>query len=56
MMLMLFVLHSQKLFQEEAPRRGNGLKVVRRVAESNMVGLLLRSGLGVVRIPKILVL
>ena len=33
-------------------KRGNGLKVVRRVAESNMIGLLFRSGLGVVRIPK----
>lgn len=33
-------------------KRGNGLKVVRRVVESNKIGLLLRSGLGVVRIPK----
>ncbi len=33
-------------------KRGNGLKVVRRVVESNMVGLLLRSGLGAVSIPK----
>ncbi|MFH1354220.1 MAG: MerR family DNA-binding transcriptional regulator [bacterium] len=32
--------------------RGNGLKVVRRVTELNMIGLSLRSGLGVVRIPK----
>jgi len=33
-------------------KRGNGLKVARRVAESSMVGLSLRSGLGIVRIPK----
>lgn len=33
-------------------KRGNGLKVIRRIAESNMIGLLFRSGLGVVRIPK----
>ena len=33
-------------------KRGNGLKVVRRVVESNAVGLVLRSGLGLVHIPK----
>lgn len=33
-------------------KRGNGLKVVRGVAESNAMGLLFRSGLGVVHIPK----
>jgi hypothetical protein len=32
-------------------RRGNGLKVVRRVAESGQIGLEYRSGLGTVRIP-----
>ncbi len=32
-------------------KRGNGLKVVRRVAESKEVGLLFRSGVGVVNIP-----
>lgn len=33
-------------------KRGNGLKVVRRVAESNTIGLVFRSGLGRVDIPK----
>lgn len=33
-------------------KRGNGLKVVRRIAEKETIGLLFRSGLGVVRIPK----
>lgn len=32
-------------------RRGNGLKVVRNVAESNEIGLLFRSGIGLVTIP-----
>ncbi len=32
-------------------KRGNGLKVVRRVAESGPIGLEYRSGLGVVKIP-----
>jgi len=32
-------------------KRGNGLKVVRRVAESNEIGLLFRSGIGLVTIP-----
>lgn len=32
-------------------KRGNGLKVVRRVAESQGIGLLFRSGLGAVYIP-----
>ncbi|OGY32344.1 MAG: hypothetical protein A3C02_04355 [Candidatus Andersenbacteria bacterium RIFCSPHIGHO2_02_FULL_45_11] len=33
-------------------KRGNGLKVIRRVAEASSIGLLFRSGLGVVHIPK----
>lgn len=33
-------------------KRGNGLKVVRAVAEQHPIGLTLRSGLGMVRIPK----
>lgn len=32
-------------------KRGNGLKVVRRVAESEEIGLLFRSGIGLVNIP-----
>lgn len=32
-------------------KRGNGLKVVRGVAESNEIGLLFRSGIGMVSIP-----
>lgn len=32
-------------------KRGNGLKVVRRVAESKQIGLLFRSGIGTVTIP-----
>lgn len=32
-------------------KRGNGLKVVRGVAESNEIGLLFRSGVGMVNIP-----
>ncbi len=33
-------------------KRGNGLKVVRRVTESNSIGLEFQSGLGLVHIPK----
>ena len=33
-------------------KRGNGLKVVRDVMESKKIGLLFRSGLGIVNIPK----
>jgi hypothetical protein len=33
-------------------KRGNGLKVVRSVAESKLIGLLFRSGLGTMSIPK----
>lgn len=33
-------------------KRGNGLKVVRRVAETQNIGLILRSGLGMVTIPR----
>lgn len=33
-------------------KRGNGLKVVRKVTESNMISLVLRSGLGMVHVPK----
>jgi excisionase family DNA binding protein len=32
-------------------KRGNGLKVVRKVAESNKISLLFRSGIGLVNIP-----
>lgn len=32
-------------------KRGNGLKVVRSVVESNMISLLFRSGIGLVNIP-----
>lgn len=32
-------------------KRGNGLKVVRSIAESNMISLLFRSGIGLVSIP-----
>jgi hypothetical protein len=33
-------------------KRGNGLKVVRSVAESKLIGLVFRSGLGIMSIPK----
>lgn len=33
-------------------KRGNGLKVVRSVAETKLIGLFFRSGIGVVTIPK----
>ena len=33
-------------------KRGNGLKVVRRVAEEHLIGLVFRSGIGVVTIPQ----
>jgi hypothetical protein len=33
-------------------KRGNGLKVVRRIAEAEKMSLQLRSGLGVAKIPK----
>ena len=32
-------------------KRGNGLKVIRQIAETKSIGLIFRSGLGVVRIP-----
>jgi hypothetical protein len=32
-------------------KRGNGLKVVRKIAESNQIDLLFRSGIGIVTIP-----
>ena len=32
-------------------KRGNGLKVVRSVAESKEIGLMFRSGIGLVSIP-----
>ncbi|MFH1235900.1 MAG: MerR family DNA-binding transcriptional regulator [Parcubacteria group bacterium] len=33
-------------------KRGNGLKVIREIAETKSIGLIFRSGLGEVRIPK----
>jgi len=36
----------------EPEKRGNGLKVVRRIVESNPIGLLFRSGLAIAESPK----
>jgi excisionase family DNA binding protein len=48
----LHVAFTEVVSGRDPEKRGNGLKVIRRVAESSMIGLLLRSGLGAVRIPK----
>lgn len=48
----LYVGFTEIVSGRSPEKRGNGLKVIRRVAESNPIGLELRSGLGVVRIPQ----
>lgn len=48
----LKVAFTEVVSGRDPEKRGNGLKVVRRVAESSVIGLVLRSGMGLVRIPK----
>lgn len=48
----LTVAFTEVVSGRDPEKRGNGLKVIRRVAESNPIGLLFRSGLGTVHIPK----
>jgi hypothetical protein len=48
----LNVAFTETISGRDPEKRGNGLKVIRGVTESKEIGLLLRSGLGVVRIPK----
>lgn len=48
----LQVAFTERISGRDPEKRGNGLKVIREIAESQSIGLVLRSGLGVVRIPK----
>lgn len=48
----LRVAFTERVSGRDPEKRGNGLKVIREIAESKPIGLVLRSGLGVVRIPK----
>ena len=48
----LRVAFTEIISGRDPEKRGNGLKVVRRVAESGVLGLFFRSGVGVVQIPK----
>lgn len=48
----LHVAFTEIVSGRDPEKRGNGLKVVRRIAESAFIGLQFRSGLGVVQIPK----
>ncbi|MBI4548143.1 MAG: MerR family DNA-binding transcriptional regulator [Ignavibacteriae bacterium] len=47
----LRVAFTEVISGRDPEKRGNGLKVVRGVAESNPIDLLFRSGLGIVQIP-----
>lgn len=48
----LRVAFTEIISGRDPEKRGNGLKVVRSVAESKAIGLLFRSGVGIMRIPK----
>lgn len=48
----LTVAFTEVISGRDPEKRGNGLKVIRRIAESQPIGLTFRSGLGLVRIPK----
>lgn len=48
----LHVAFTEIISGRNPEKRGNGLKVIRRVAESHEIGLELRSGMGIVHIPK----
>ena len=47
----LYVAFTEIVSGRSPEKRGNGLKVVRRVAENGPIGLEYRSGLGIVKIP-----
>ncbi|MBI2551480.1 MerR family DNA-binding transcriptional regulator [Candidatus Uhrbacteria bacterium] len=47
----LTVAFTEIVSGRDPEKRGNGLKVVRNVAESKQIGLLFRSGIGIVHIP-----
>ena len=48
----LMVAFTEIVSGRSPEKRGNGLKVVRDIMESKKIGLLFRSGLGIVKIPK----
>lgn len=48
----LTVAFTEVISGRDPEKRGNGLKVIRRIAESHSIGLIFRSGLGIVTIPK----
>jgi len=50
----LNVAFTEVVSGRDPEKRGNGLKVVRNVAQSKNIGLTFRSGIGIVNIPKIL--
>ena len=48
----LHVAFTEIVSGREPEKRGNGLKVVKRIVESNPIGLLFRSGLAIAKSPK----
>lgn len=48
----LRIAFTETISGRDPEKRGNGLKVIRQIAETKAIGLVLQSGLGVVRIPK----
>lgn len=48
----LRVAFTEVISGRDPEKRGNGLKVIREVAEKTAIGLTFRSGIGTVRIPK----
>lgn len=48
----LRIAFTEVISGRDPEKRGNGLKVIREVAEKTAIGLTFRSGLGIVRIPK----
>ena len=48
----LHIAFTEIVSGREPEKRGNGLKVVRHIIESNPIGLLFRSGLAAVKSPK----
>ncbi len=48
----LRIAFTETISGRDPEKRGNGLKVVREIAEKKAIGLMFRSGLGLIRIPK----
>jgi len=48
----LRVAFTEVISGRDPEKRGNGLKVVRSIAQSNAIGLVFRSGIGMANIPK----